>query len=100
MDDLLAVKIGQAVQNTFGDLAEDFLAGSSAKFLDFAVDGVEGAAFAELHRNADGCCGRLDESAVVAADVLTGAVFVEAEFSDNLFLDVRVGVGGDDLMGG
>ena len=100
VDDLLAVQVGEAVQHALGDLAEDFLAGAAAELLDFAVDGVEGAAFAEFHGDADRCCGRLDESAVVATDVLARAVFVEAELTDDLFLDVWVWVGGDDLMGG
>ena len=100
VDDLLAVQVGQAIQDAFSDLTEHFFASSSAKFLDFAVDGVEGTAFAEFHRDADGCCGRLDESAVVPADMLASTVFVEAELADDLFLDVWVGVGCDDLVDG
>ena len=99
MYDLLAMEVGETVENSFCDLAEDFLAGSSAELLHFAIDGVEGAAFAELHGDADGCCGGLDEGSVVAADVIAGAVFIEAELPDNLFLDVWVWVGCDDLVG-
>ncbi len=56
MDDLLAVEVCEAVQDAFGDFAEDFLAGAAAEAFDLAVDGVEGAAFAELHRDGDGGC--------------------------------------------
>jgi hypothetical protein len=98
MDDLLAVEVCEAVQDALGDLAEDFLAGAAAEAAHFAVDGVEGPAFAELHGDADGGCGGLDEGAVVGADVLGGAFFVEGELAEDLLLDVGVGVGSDDLF--
>lgn len=78
MDDLLAVEVGKTVEYALGDLAEDFLAGAAAEFLHFAVDAVEGAAFAEFHGDGDGGCGGLDKGSVVPADVLAGAIFVEA----------------------
>lgn len=99
MDDLFAVEVREAIQDSFGDLAKYFLAGSSAELLDFAVDGVERSAFTEFHGDADGCCGWLNEGAVVAANVVAGTVFVEAELADDLFLDVWVWVGCDDLIG-
>ena len=78
MDDLLAVEVGQAVEHALGDLAEDFLAGAAPEFLHFAVDAVERATFTEFHGDGDGGCGGLDKGSVVPADVLAGAVFVEA----------------------
>lgn len=97
VDDLLAMQISQTVEDALCDLPKDFLAGPAAELLDFAVDGVEGTAFAELHGDGDGGCGGLDEGAVVEADVFAGAVFVEVEFADDLPLDVWVWVCGDDL---
>ena len=48
--DLSAVQVRQAVQHTFSDLAQDLLARSSTQFLDLAVNAVQAASFAELHR--------------------------------------------------
>lgn len=50
MDDLLAVEIGQAIQDTFGHFPEYLFACSTAEFLNFSVDTVEAPAFAIFHR--------------------------------------------------
>lgn len=78
MDDLLAVEVSKTVEDALCDLAEDFLACAAPELLHFAVDAVEGAPFAEFHGDGDGGCGGLDEGSVVPADVLAGAIFVEA----------------------
>jgi hypothetical protein len=97
VDDLLAVEIGQAIQYSLGDFPKDFLPCSATEFLDFSVDGVQGSSLAELHGDADGGCGWLHESAVISADMLTGAVLIEPQFSENLLLDIWVRVRGDYL---
>lgn len=96
VDDFPAVEVGEAIQDTFSDLTEDFFAGAATKFLDFAVDAVEGAAFTEFHRNADGAADVV-ELTVVFTDVFRGAFFVEGELALDLFFDVGVRVGGYDL---
>lgn len=96
VDDLSAVQVCQAVQNALGNLSEDFLTRAAAEFLDFAVDAVEGAAFAEFHDDAYGAAAVV-ELAIVLANVLAGAFFVEGEFALDLLLHVRVGVCGYDL---
>ena len=94
VDDLAGVEIRQPVEDAFGDFAEDFFPRAPAEFLHFAVDAVEGAAFAEFHGDGDGGGGFVHEGAVVLADVFGGAVFVEFQFAEDLFLDVRVGACG------
>lgn len=49
VDDLLAVEIGQAVQDTVRDFPEYFFPSSTAEFLDFPVDTVETTSFAVFH---------------------------------------------------
>jgi len=56
VDDLFAVEVGESVENSFGDFAQDFFPGTASEFFHFAVDGVEGTAFAEFHGDADGGC--------------------------------------------
>jgi hypothetical protein len=97
VNDLSAVKIAQAIENSFGDLAQNLFAGSSAEFSDFSVDAVQAAALAELHSNGDGAGGLIHERTIVKTDVFGSAVLVEVEFSDDLFLDIGIGVGRDDL---
>jgi hypothetical protein len=97
MNDLATVEIGQSVQDTFSDLAENLLSSATSKLFDFFVNAVETTTFAELHGNGD-CTGRLvHESTIVATDVVGGAIFVEVELTNNLFLDVGVGVCSNDL---
>jgi hypothetical protein len=100
VDDFLAVEIGQAVQDPFGDLPKDFLACSSTEFLYLAVDGVQGSSLAKLHGDADGGRGWFHKRTIIPADVLTGAVFVICQLSENLLLHVRVRVRGDYLQVG
>lgn len=90
MDDFLAVQVGETVENAFGDFTEDFLACAASEFFHFAVDGVERAAFAELHGDGDCGCRGVDKGAVVETDVFGGAVFVEVEFADDLALYVWI----------
>jgi hypothetical protein len=40
MNDLSAVEIGQAIQDTFCHLAKDLLSGAASKLFDFFVDAV------------------------------------------------------------
>lgn len=96
MNDLSAVEVCQAVQNALGDFPKDLLACAAAEFLDFAVDAVERAAFAEFHDDADGAA-NVVELAVVLANMLAGAFFVKGEFALDLLFHVGVGVGGYDL---
>lgn len=49
VDDLLAVEIGQAIQDTFCHFPEYLLTGPTAEFLDFSIDTVETASFAVFH---------------------------------------------------
>ncbi len=100
VDDLLAVQVGQASQDPFGNLAEDLLAGAATQALDLLVDAVERSTLAELHGDGDGGGGRVDKSAVVSADVLRRTFLVEAELAHDLLLDIRIRVRGDDLAGG
>lgn len=97
MDDLPAVKICQAMQDSLGDLSKHFLARTSTELLDLFVYTIQRAAFAEFHGNRDCGGGLVHEGAIVLADVFRGAVLVELEFSQNLFLDIWVRTGGDDL---
>ena len=81
MNDLPAIEVSETVQDTFCYFAEDFLAGATAEFLDFAIDGVETSAFAELHGYRDGGGLFVHESAVILADVGRCAIFVELELA-------------------
>jgi hypothetical protein len=99
VNDFAAVQVGEAVKDAFSDLAEDLLASTAATLADLAVDGVEAAALAQLHGDGDGAGGLVHEGAVIAADMFGGAVLVEVDLTDDLLLDVRIGVGGDDFKG-
>ena len=96
MDNLPAMQIRQSIQHALCDFSEDFFASAAPEFFDFAIDAVEGAAFAEFHCDADGAADVV-ELAIVFADMFAGTFFVESEFAFDLFFDVRVGVGGYDL---
>lgn len=97
MNDLSAVEIGQSIQDTFCDLAKDFLSSATSKLFDLFVDAVQTSTFTELHGDRDGAGGLVHESTIVTADVVRSAVFVEVKLSNNLFLDIRVGVCSNDL---
>lgn len=97
MDDLPAVEIGQTIQDSFRNLPQNLLARAATKLLHLLVDAVQASSFTELHGNRDGPCGFVHERTVVAADMLRGAVFVEIQFPDDLLLDIRIWIGGDDL---
>ena len=93
----MRVEVCQSIQHALGDLAKDLLACSASKLLDLAVHCIERSAFAELHGDADSPCAVVHESTVVTADVVTGAVLVERQFSYDLLLDIGIGVRCDDL---
>ena len=97
MNDAVGVEVRETVENAFSDLAEYFLTRAAAELLDFAVHGVERAAFAKLHGDADCAGGVVDKGAVVFADVVGCAVLVEGKLTHDLLLDFGVGVRGDDL---
>ena len=97
VDDLLAVQVGQPVEDAFGDLPEHLFPDPTAKFLDFTVDTVQAAAFAVLHCDRDHAGGGVAERTVIPADVLRGNFAVEVELATDLLLHVWVGVRGDDL---
>lgn len=97
MNDLSAVEIGQPIQDTFCDLAKDLLSSATSKLFDLFVDTVQASTFTELHGDRNGAGGFIHESTVVATDVVRSAVFVEVKLTNNLFLDIRVGVRSNDL---
>ena len=70
MNDPSTMKIRQTIQHTLGHLPKDLLARPTTEPLDFLVNAVQGAPFAELHCNGDGGGGRIHEGAIVAANVL------------------------------
>ncbi len=96
VDDLSAVEVCQAIQHALGDFPKNLFARAAAEFLDFAVDAVEGTAFTEFHDDADGAAAVV-ELAIVLANVLAGAFFVEGELALDLLFHVGVGVGSYDL---
>ena len=51
VNNLPAVEVGETVQHTFRYLPKHLLSSPSAKLLDFAIDRVETATFAEFHCN-------------------------------------------------
>ena len=97
MNDLSAVEIGQPIQDTFCDLAKDLLSSATSKLFDLFVDAVQTSTFTKLHGDRDGASGFVHESTIVTADVVRSAVFVEVELTNDLFLDIRVGVRSNDL---
>ena len=50
VDDLAAVEVGEAVEDSFPDFAKHFLSDSAAELLDLSVDAVETSALAVFHR--------------------------------------------------
>jgi hypothetical protein len=97
VNDFPAVKISQAVQNAFCNLPQDFLAGPAPEFLDFLVNTIQASSRAEFHGDRNRAGRLVHKSAVVATDMIRGAVFIKIEFSDNLLLHVGVGVCRDNL---
>nr|POE88384.1 hypothetical protein CFP56_11613 [Quercus suber] len=97
VDDAVAVEVGEAVEHPLRHLAQHLLARPATELLDLAIDRVQTAALAELHRDADRPGGVVHEGTVILADMCTRARFVEGELAHDLLLDVRVGVGRDDL---
>lgn len=81
VNDLAAIEVSQAVQHAFGALSQHLLTGSATQFLDFAVDRVETAAFAELHSNGDGAGRLVHECSVVLANMRRCAILVEFQLS-------------------
>ena len=63
------MQVSKAVENAFCYFTKDFLACTAAEFLDFAVDGVEAATFAEFHADADAALSVIHISAIVLADM-------------------------------
>lgn len=51
MDNLSAVQIGQPVQHTLCNLAQDLFTGPASQLLHFLVDTIETSTFAEFHGN-------------------------------------------------
>lgn len=97
MDDLLAVEVGEAVQDTLSYLAQDLLTSPTTKLLDFSVNAVKGTTFAEFHGNADGGGRRLHKRTIVSTNMITSTILIESQFSHNLLLDIWIWVGRDDL---
>lgn len=100
MNDLSAMEIGQPIQDTFCDLAQDFLSSATSKLFDLFINAVQTSTFTELHGNRDGARGFIHESTVVTTDVVRGAVFVEVKLTNNLFLDIWVWIRSNDLEWG
>ena len=97
VDDLAAVEVGQSVQDALCYLAQHLFSGSTTEFLDFAIDAVQAASFAEFHGDGNRTRRFVHEGAVVLADVVGRAVFVEFELAEDLLLDVWIWTGGYDL---
>ena len=97
VDDAVLVQVSQAVENAFGHLAQHLFTRAAAEFLYFAVDGVEGATFAEFHGDADGAGRVIKECAEVSAYVVGLAVFVEGKLANDLLPDSRIRVRRDNL---
>jgi hypothetical protein len=77
VDDPMTMQVGQTVEHTFGDFAQDLFAGPSAKLLDFAVYAVQRSTLAELHADSDGAGSVIHEGSIILADVRRRAGFVE-----------------------
>lgn len=97
MDNLPAVKIGQSIQHTLCHFTKDFLARPSPKLPDPPVYTVETAPFAEFHDNGYRTRGFIHKGTIVPTNVIRRTVLVKVEFSNDLLLDVRVGIRRDDL---
>ena len=93
------MEIRETVEHSLGHFAEHLLTGTPTKFLDLSIDTVERATFAVFHGDGDGAGRMVDESAIVTTDMFGCTIAVEIEFADDLFLNVGVWVGSDDLDG-
>jgi hypothetical protein len=54
VNDLAAVKIGETVQHTFGNLSKDLFSRPTTKLLDFFVNTIKTSTFAEFHSDRNG----------------------------------------------
>ncbi len=98
MNYFAAVEIGQAMQHSLRNFAQHLLARSATQLFHLFVDTVEAATFAKFHGYRD-CAGRfVHECPIVLTDMIGSAVFVEIQLAKNLFLDVGIRVGSDDLV--
>lgn len=98
MDNLPAVKIGKAVQDTLGNFSKDFLAGPASELLDFLVYAIQASSRTELHSNRYRTGRLVHKSAVVAADMIRGAIFIKIELPDDLLLHVGVRIRRNNLL--
>ena len=98
MDNLLPVEIGQAVQNSFGHFSKDLFSCPASKLLDLSIDTFQAPSLTKLHCDGDCTSPLIDKSAVVSADIFRSTLFIKTEFSHNLLLDIRVGIGSDNLF--
>ncbi len=97
MNNLALVEGGQAVKDTFGNLAQYLLANAAAELFDFLINAVQAAPFAVLHRNGYDPRQRVSICAVVFADVFSCYFPVEVELAPDLLLDVRIRIRRNDL---
>lgn len=97
MNDLAFVQIIQAAQHGFGDLAQNLFARPASSPCDLPDKGVQRPSLAKFHQNPDTRVRVSQERAVVFDDVGRLAFVQELQLTEELFVNGRVGRGGDDL---
>ena len=98
MDNFPAMEVDQAVQDTFGHLAQYLFSSSTTQLLNLFVDAVQASTLTEFHGNRNSTSWFIHECTIVATDVIRSAMLVEIEFSDDLLFDVGVWVRSDNLV--
>lgn len=77
MYNAVAVKVGQAIQHSFCDFAQNLFPSPPSQLLHLSVDTIQRTAFAEFHTDAYRAAGIVHEGAVVLANVFGRAGLVE-----------------------
>lgn len=96
VDDLAAMEIGQAIQDSFSYFSQHLFPCSTAKLFDFSINTIETATFTVFHRNGYGAT-RIIKSAIVFANMLISTLLIEGQFALDLLLNVWIRICCDNL---
>jgi hypothetical protein len=98
VNNLMTVEIGKTIEDSLCHLPQNLFSSPASKLLDLLINTVQAATFTKLHCNRDCTSALIDKSTIVSADELGSALFVKTKLSHDLFLDIWIGIGGDDLL--